>query len=189
MNGKIPAILFLLILGAIAASGCVTDCGGCEDECLGKVLLRDGYCSMGDCRYITEFCDFGCEDAACLQRPPHLSLSDNPQTKNNFTLNISESVVAAGDRYDKDDYVLKLRITNRGAEDEIYSVSSASVLTLSGIMYTTAGFSWSDLVEEGGDKTISLEIRGVPKATRDENSTLLVRTNKGFYYFPATVEP
>ena len=184
------AIVFLLIT-VLAASGCVSEnkCGdsACEDMCSGSNRLYSGACLDGECRYLSEVCEFGCLGGMCSPEPPHLLVSDSPQTKGNFTVTVVRTEIVSGE--EKDMYDFYLNVGNAGSGSDIFSIKSASILSGTGIMHTTSGFSWSELMDGGEEKDIMFTIKGIPSTRQLENTTLIIRTNKGFYYYPTLFRP
>jgi hypothetical protein len=188
MTGKTAVLM--LVLAVISASGCIVgyECKdvGCEDTCSGDTRLYDGLCSGGRCMYFSENCEFGCSGGYCMLQPPHLAVSENPQKHGTFTLTILGSEVETGER---DKYTFYARVANEGP-GAIFSITRASILSSeSGIMHSTSGFSWSDLIEEGQEKDIAFAIRDVPASRREQNMTLLVVSNQGYYRYPSHFEP
>ena len=178
--------VFLALTGILLASGCTgPDCGDCPDACVGDVLLHDGTCSGGNCTYAAVECEFGCSEDACLQRPAGLRLSDNPQQKGNFTIEILDSVLLEGPDGERDDYLFSMKATNTADSPAVLNVIGASLLASSGIMHQSTSFSWSDMLKAGEERTLSFAVRQVPRERRNQELTLLVRTNQGFYSFPA----
>jgi len=189
MNRKIAALL--VMIPAIFISGClgITDkCKdvSCEDRCSGSTRLYDGSCSDGGCRYLVEGCRFGCSEGTCEPQLPHLELQDNPQKRGDFTLEFLSIDIETGER---DRYDFYLKIENTGSVDTLFSVMSTSIVAETGIMHSTEGFSWSDLMEGGGNRNITFSIRNVPNSLREQNTTLVIRTDHGYYYYKASFEP
>ncbi len=188
MSGKM--LLFLAIAATLTVSGCVAnDCGGCSDVCMGDVLLVGDTCApSGECRFTAQVCEYGCRDGLCSEQPPHFVLSDNPQQKGNFSLNVTRMWVEPSGPGEKDSYSLAIEAKNIGQGEDVFSVTSASVVAGSGIMNTAQGFTWSDMLSGGESKDISFSIRNVPAARREQKMTLVIRTNQGLYSFPAAFE-
>jgi hypothetical protein len=180
----------LAVLGlSLLVSGCVSsptpeDCGGCADRCEGNVLLTGGVCWDGACRLAAQTCEFGCSGTACLPRPPHLELSDNEETVGNFTVRIDSVTVRLGDF--RDEYDVSMMLANTANASSVFSVTSVILLSKTGRMHTATGFSWSDMLEPLEERDVSFTIRRVPDDRRNQETTIILRTNQGQYSFPAT---
>ncbi len=190
MRPEIPAIAMILLV--LAASGCVSRPGLCEEPCdstcSGDTRLYDGACLSGECMYAFEQCEHGCLDGECNERPPHLVFADSTQRKGAFYLEITKADIELAEEEDAEDtYDIRLLVSNRG-EDGIFSIKSVSIVAETGIMHDSVGFSWSDLVPKEGKGSISLVISGVPPSLREQNTTVIVRTNQGHYYYQASFE-
>lgn len=187
MHGK-AAALFLFASLVMFVSGCVSspstqDCGGCPDRCEGSVLLSGGTCWDGACKFNAQACEFGCSGAACLPRPPRLELSDNEETMGNFTVRIDAVTVRMGEF--RDEYDVMMMLANTGNSSSVFSITSVTLLSKTGRMHTATGFSWSDMLEPLEERDVSFTIRRVPDDRRNEETTILMRTNQGQYAFQA----
>lgn len=179
-----------MIIAILSVAGCASildQCGDadCEDKCSGDTRLHDGICNGGDCRYSSELCEHGCADGVCSTRPPHLVFADNSVVKGGFRVEIANVEVATGE---SDDYVLDIIVTNEDEKDGIFSMRSASIVAETGIMHDSVGFSWSDFIGGGDKRSIRLRIPDVPQSLREQNTTLVIRTNEGHFYFKASFE-
>ena len=184
------AVILILFVSVLLTSGCVSEtdsvCEGvfCADKCIGDVRLHEGSCVSGECRYLAEKCAFGCEAGSCSDEGPGVDLSENPQEKGNFSVYISDTGIDLGEEYGNDDYHFTVEVTNLGPPG-IFSIGECSLVAESGLMHGSRGFSWSDLLETGETGTVKLSIDEVPKSLREQRTTLLVRTNRGYFSFDA----
>jgi len=193
MRKEIPALALMLLV--LAASGCTSifdECRdvSCEDTCSGDTRLYNGVCQTGKCRYFYEQCEHGCFQGACNSQPPHLVLEDNPQQKGDFSMEILRAEVETGelDRDEKDRYDFYLLISNAG-DSGIFSIKGASIVAETGLMHSSVGFGWSDFMASGENRNIKFTIGDVPPGLREQNTTLVIRTNQGNYYYQASFEP
>jgi hypothetical protein len=181
-----------LIMVVLSTSGCAAiqdKCGGvlCADLCSGDTRLHGGVCVDGECKYVFEVCELGCHQGACNPQPPHLVFEENEQVKGNFTVKIMENKVTLGDEKmgEEDWYDFYLEIKNAGESGSIFSIKGASIVAETGIMHSTVGFGWSDFIPGGENRNISFTIGEVPPGLRSQNTTIVIRTNQGNYYYHA----
>ena len=178
----IVAACFLVVL----VSGCASSTNpcsqvSCRDTCHHEMRMYDGACENGRCRYLTELCEHGCSNGTCSPEPPHLNFSSNPQTRGNFTMEILQARMTPGD---KDTYDLLVNIANNGSA-EVFGIRSVSIVAGTGLMYSTEGFSWSDMLGDGESRSITFTISEVSRSVRLQNTTVTVRTDHGYWYFDA----
>jgi hypothetical protein len=192
MEKEISALALIMIV--LVTSGCAAildECRDvpCKDTCSGDTRLYDGVCEAGECRYLTGLCEHGCYNGACRIQPPHLVFDENPQKKGDFSLEILRAEVDTGDgEEEKDLYEFYLGVTNVGDSGSIFSIKSASIVAETGIMHSSVGFSWSDYLESGAKRYINFRISEVPPSLREQNTTAVIRTNQGHYYYGASFE-
>ena len=193
MNRETPLLaLFLLV---VAVSGCAAFDGGCrgmscEDTCSGNTRLHSGVCSSGVCSFAYETCDFGCTDGECRAEPPHLVFVDNEQGKGGFSVEITGTEITLGDeeKDERDSYDFHVKVTNRGGSEGVFSIKSASIISGTGLMHSTVGYGWSDFLYEGYVGHVTFRIADVPTSWREQNTTVVIRTNQGNYYYDSSFE-
>lgn len=193
MNREI-AVLALIML-VIATSGCASirdGCAGtpCEDACSGDTRLHSGSCSSGECSYTFETCEHGCSGGECNARPPHLVFEIDEEGKGGFSLAIAKAEITLGEEgtEEKDSYEFQVKVTNRGGSDGIFSVKGASIVGSTGLMHSTVGYGWSNFMYVGYIRHITFRIAEVPTSLREQNTTIIIRTNQGNYYYQASFE-
>lgn len=186
-----PILITTMIVAVFLVAGCVSMLDACsevecKDRCSADTRLHDGSCQAGECRYSVELCEHGCSSGACSIQPPHLVIGEDSLEKGGFKLEIVKAEVGTGE---SDEYVLDIMVTNEGDGDGIFSMRSASIVAETGIMHDSVGFSWSDFIESGAKRSIRLRIPDVPQSLREQNTTLVIRTNEGHFYFTARFAP
>ncbi len=185
-----PILISAMMLAVFSVAGCASvldPCASmeCGDKCSSDTRLHGGVCVAGECMYKSELCEHGCSEGSCGEMPPHLVFDDDSKVKGGFRVGIENVEVKTGD---KDEYVIDVIVTNEDRGDGIFSMKGASIVAATGIMHDSVGFSWSDFIESGAKRGISLRINDVPKSLREQDTTLVIRTSEGHFYFPARFE-
>lgn len=196
MGREIPVLAVLFVVLAVsgcaslddaAGSGCA---GSCADDCSGSTRLHGGWCVLGECKYSHEECAHGCSEGSCLPEPHGLVLEGNPQQKNGFRLEIKDVGITRASTAEgeepKDDYAFAVSVTKMSGDGGIFAINSASIVAETGLMHGTVGFGWSEFVAAGKTKGTAFAIRGVPSSIREQNTTVIIRTNQGHYYYEAS---
>ncbi|MBN2330576.1 MAG: hypothetical protein JXC85_02070 [Candidatus Aenigmarchaeota archaeon] len=183
----LAAFMVLAALAVSSVAGCVSvldPCNEveCRDWCSADTRMHGGACYGGECSYFGELCEYGCSDGVCNQQPPHLIVSEDYLEKGGFRLSVPNAEVKTGE---SDEYVLDILAENVGDDGGIFSIRGASVVAETGIMHDSVGFSWSDFIGRGESRVTQLRIPDVPQSLRAQNTTLVIRTNEGHFYFRA----
>jgi hypothetical protein len=144
----------------------------------------------GECSYTFETCEHGCSGGECNARPPHLVFEIGEEGKGGFSLAIAKAEITLGEEgtEEKDSYEFEVKVTNRGGSDGIFSIKGASIVGSTGLMHSTVGFGWSDFMYVDYIRHITFRIAEVPTSLREQNTTIIIRTNQGNYYYQASFE-
>lgn len=178
--------LFLTPIILLLVSGCINgncDKDFCKDKCINDIHFYNGFCKEDQCSYFFEKCEYGCSEIKCAQKPSRLNISNNIQNKDGFSISITYTEVLLGE--EKDRYDFYLTIKNSGEEERVFKLTSASLVAQTGIMHDTEDFFWSDTFKPGENKNISFFIPDVKHVLQTHNTTLVIRTNLGNYYYKA----
>jgi hypothetical protein len=86
----------------------------CNDYCSGDILYHNGYCENGQCKYNSEYCQYGCSNGLCNQPTPQQSCEN---AGNNWCNNQCYNQCPTGQRFNCPSYGNPTCIVTRSIEE------------------------------------------------------------------------